>query len=297
MAIESNFGCISDSQLRYDPLKEVGNFIEDHLSIPNQHSPTFGGISYFHEKICSLAYNVPLKSSWVLFIYPNNKDYLLKQVAGLNATYENKEWDVFNSAVKTTEDPVQNIIGCIFAQGVNLPGEDIGIEYSGITEGSKRGFINAPIINGRKDFEPLEVGFLETNSSFVDSFMRPWAILVAHKGLIATPKDTDIKATIVVHQLSRIGTDSSSRIRKTFIFNNCAPINIASETLDYSSSSDFPKLQVKFAYSRYAVTDAVNNSSDSRRFQRNLNTTNPFQEPQNIQTPTIFGALPASNVA
>lgn len=279
MAIDTNFGCISDSQIKYDPKKEMDLFIEDHIKIPNAPSTTFGGISYFHEKICSLAYSIPLKSSWVLLIYPNNKDYLLKQISGLNAIYENKEWDVFNSAKKTTEDPVQNVIGCIFAQGVNLPGEDVGIEYAGITEGSKRGFINAPIINGRKDFEPLEVGFLETNSSFVDSFMRPWSIIVAHKGLIATSQDTDIKATIVVHQLKRTGTDSSSGIRKTFIFNNCAPINIASETLDYSSSSDFPKLQVKFAYSRYAVTDAINNSSDSRNFQRNINTSDAFRDP------------------
>jgi hypothetical protein len=107
--------------------------------------------------------------------------------------------------------------------------------------------------------------------------MRPWSILVAHKGLIATSKDTDIKATIVVHQLKRIGTDWSSAIRKTFVFNNCAPINIASETLDYSSSSDFPKLQVKFAYSRYAVTDAIYSSSDSREFQRRLNTADAFR--------------------
>jgi len=277
MAIDTNFGCISDSQINYDPQKELNLFVEDHIDISNTISSTFGGITYFHEKICSLAYSVPLKSSWVLFIYPNNKDYLLKQISGLNSTYENKQWDVINSAQKTTEDPVQNIIGCIFAQGVNLPGEDVGVEYAGITQGSKRGFINAPIINGRKDFEPLEVGFLETNSSFVDSFMRPWSILVAHKGLIATSKDTDIKATIVVHQLKRIGTDWSSAIRKTFVFNNCAPINIASETLDYSSSSDFPKLQVKFAYSRYAVTDSIYSSSDSRELKRSLNTADAFR--------------------
>jgi hypothetical protein len=280
MAIGTNFGCISESQ--YNPVNKIKQFLKEHIEIPNTMSSTFGGIPYFHQQICSLAYNIPLKSSWVLFIYPNNKDYLLKQISSLNLNYENKEWDIFNSAKKTTEDPVQNIIGCIFAQGVNLPGEDVGVEYAGITQGSKRGFINAPIINGRKDFEPLEVGFLETNSSFVDSFMRPWSILVAHKGLIATSKGTDIKATIIVHHLRRNGKDdSSSEIRKTFIFNNCAPIHIASETLDYSSSSDFPKLQVKFAYSRYAVTDSIYNSSDALNFRRSLNTADAFQDPQN----------------
>lgn len=275
MIIGSNFGCISESQLGYDPRIETETFLQNHLNISNSPSPTFGGITYFHDKICSLAYSVPLKSAWVLFIYPNNKDYLLNQIKSLNSFYENSEWDVFSSAKKTTDNPVQNIIGCIFAQGVNLPGEDIGIEYAGITEGSKRGFINAPIINGRKDFELLDVGFLETNSSFVDSFLRPWSIIVSHKGLIAMPFEKDIKATIVVHQLARIGTDQNSRIRKTFIFNNCAPVNIAPETLDYANSSDFPKLQAKFAYSRYAITDSRLNSSDINNGNANTST-NPL---------------------
>lgn len=292
MAIGTNFGCISKSQ--YNPQTELEIFKQEHTEVPNTISSTFGSIPYFHKQICSLAYNVPLKSSWVLFIYPNNKNYLLKQISSLNSNYENKEWDISNSTKKTTEDPVQNVVGCIFAQGVNLPGEDVGVEYAGITQGSKRGFINAPIINGRKEFEPLEVGFLETNSSFVDSFMRPWSILVAHKGLIATSKDTDIKATIIVHHLRRNGeNDSSSEIRKTFIFNNCAPIHIASETLDYASSTDFPKIQVKFAYSRYAVTDAIHNSSDARDLQRSLNTADAFQDPQNRRTePLISGIQP-----
>lgn len=280
MIIGTNFGCISDSQIGYDPREEIDIFLQNHINIPNNPSETFGGITYFHDKICSLAYNVPLKSSWVLFIYPNNKEYLLNQISLLNSNYENKNWNVGNSARKTTDDPVQNVVGCIFAQGVNLPGEDVGFEYAGITEGSKRGFINAPIINGRKDFEPLEVGFLETNSSFVDSFMRPWSIIVAHKGLIAMPRDRDIKATIVVHQLARIGTDQDSRIRKTFIFNNCAPINISSESLEYSSSSDFPKLQVKFAYSRYAIADSQSRTSS-------IATTN------NQNTPLITMSQPA----
>jgi hypothetical protein len=164
---------------------------------------------------------------------------------------------MFESAKVTTLDSVQNVIGCIFAQGVVLPGEDISLEYAGISEGSKRGFINAPIINGRANFQPLEVGFLDTNRSFVDGFLRPWSIVVAHKGLIASREtEEDIKAAIVVHQLARNGTDKDSVIRKSFLFTECAPINISGETLDYSGGTEFPKLQAKFVYNKYAVYDS-----------------------------------------
>jgi hypothetical protein len=154
-------------------------------------------------------------------------------------------------------DSVQNVIGCIFAQGVSIPGEKIKVEYSGITEGSNRGFINSPIIAGRSDFEPLQIGFLETNRSFIDGFLRPWSILVAHRGLIATENSSSIKARITIHQLARDGTDVQSRIRKSIIFENCAPISIASENLDYSSSSDFPKVQADFVYSKYYIVDNI----------------------------------------
>lgn len=217
---------------------------------------TKGGIVYFHNMLCSWAYSVPLKFHWVVTIQAKNKSYLLKEIAGINAKYENKGWDMFRSAQDTMKSPLHDVVGCIFAQGVNIPGETVNLDYAGITEGSKRGFINSPIANGRSDFEPLEIGFLETNRSFVDGVMRPWSIIVAHRGLIATESNKSIKADIIIHQLARDGTDRNSRIRKTFVYENCAPIFISPETLDYASSSDFPKLQAKFSYSQYYVTDS-----------------------------------------
>lgn len=276
--------------------RELESFVNNHIKSDREVSPTFKTIPYFHETICSWAYNVPLKFHWVLMIYPNNKNYLLKQISGLNARYENKEWDVFESAKATTLESVQDVAGCIFAQGVVLPGENVNLDYAGITEGSNRGFINAPIINGRSNFEPLEVGFLETNRSFVDGFLRPWSIIVAHKGLIATRQEQDIKATIVVHQLARIGTDQNSKIRKSFIFNDCAPVNISGETIDYSSSSDFPKLQAKFVYSQYSITDAINNSGDAYDARDVINRQNDaFLDPQRPPiNPVILQSSPTS---
>lgn len=264
--METNCGILPFLPL--NPKESVEKFLKNQIDTPGSASITQKTIPYFHQTICQWAYNIPLKVNWVLIIQPDDKDYLLKKIAGINATYENKEWDVFNSAIETTLDTVQVPIGCIFAQGVVLPGEDVALEYAGITEGSKRGFINAPIINGRANFQPLEVGFLDTNRSFVDSFLRPWSIVVAHNGLIPSrnsdptrPSKDSIKATITVHQLardSRKPTDKDSIIRKTFRFYGCAPINISGETLDYSGGTDFPKLQAKFVYNTYSIDDSVN---------------------------------------
>jgi len=237
--------------------ERLNKFRTNHIDNALQPDLLNGNITYFHNTICSWAYSVPLKFHWVITIQAKNKNYLLKEIAGINAKYENKGWDMFNSAVATTNPTVQDIIGCIFAQGVNVPGENVNVDFAGVTgDGSNRGFINAPIINGRSNFELLEIGFMETNRSFVDGVLRPWSIVVAHKGLIATENEKSIKADIIIHQLARNGDDQRSRIRKSFVYENCAPVFIASDTLDYSSSSDFPKVQAKFAYSQYYVTDS-----------------------------------------
>jgi hypothetical protein len=251
--IQTNCGILNP----YDFRKSVEDFANEQLNVNGQSSPTFKTIPYFHQLVCRWAYNVPLKFNWVLMIEPSNISHLLSEIGDINAKYERgkrNEWKVEQGASETNLPDVQNVVGCIFAQGVVIPGETVGIDYAGVSgEGSKRGFINAPFINGRSNFEPLEVGFLETNQSFVDTFLRPWSILVAHRGLIAMPREYDIKATIKVHQLARNSTDKSAIIRKTFTFEDCAPINISSESLDYSPSGDFPKMQAKFSYNRYTV--------------------------------------------
>jgi len=252
-SIPTNCGTLDASFAK----ENINDFLKTQINVPGDASIETKNISYFHKRICEWAYSIPLKFKWVVIIEAINKKNLLQQIAGLGAKYENKNWDMFESANVTTNDQVQKTVGCIFAQGVNLPGEDVGIEHAGISEGSNRGFINSPIISGRKNFELLEIGFLETNRSFVDGFLRPWSIIVAHKGLIATEDSQSIKANIIVHQLTNSDEKGStkSKIRKSFIFENCAPVFISPETLDYSSGSDFPKLQSKFTYSEYAISD------------------------------------------
>lgn len=252
IAIPTNCG---ELDLGFSSQLFLNGFIQDHIQNTVPPSLESGGITYFHNTICNWAYNIPLKFQWVAVIQADNSSYLKNQIIQIGNRYEGKGWNVSNSVNDTTQDSVQSIVGCIFAQGATIPGEKLNVDYAGINEGSNRGFIKAPIINGRSDFEPLQMGFLETNRSFVDGFLRPWMIIVGHRGLIATDRSTSIKARITIHQLARTGTDVSSKIRKSFIFENCAPISVNSESLDQINSTDFGKIQASFVYSKYYVVD------------------------------------------
>lgn len=250
-------------QFANDALERTNRFRKSHIDMTSPPDLTHGRITYFHNVVCSWAFSVPLKFDWVVVINAKNKRYILNEIDNIGNKYETKGWNVGQSANQTNIPTVQDVIGCIFAQGVQIPGEKTKIDRAGVSEGSNRGFINSPIVAGRSDFEPLQIGFLETNNSFIDSFLRPWNILVSHKGLIATPNSSSIKADIIIHQLARNGSDINSVVRKTFVFEDCAPISIAPETLDYSSSSDFPKIQVEFAYSKYYITDGYKSSFEN----------------------------------
>lgn len=228
----------------------------DSCFFPSAPDITHSHIPYFARMLCNWAYNIPNKFSWVMVITAHNESFLKSRIKNVLPNYEPPGWKIANSVDSTWTDATQNVVGCIFAQGVSIPGENVNIEYAGITEGSNRGFLNAPIINGRASLELLNAGFLETNRSFVDGVLRPWAILASHEGLLARNRQQSIKSDIQVYELAKSGDECSSNIiRKIFTYYNCVPVFISSEEKDYSSSGDYPKLQVKFVYTHYTVDD------------------------------------------
>jgi len=221
--------------------------------MPNSPDITQSHIPYFHRKMCDWAFNIPLNFQWVLVITAKNKNHLFNKIKQRLPSLEPAGWNIGMSLDTTWTTATQDVIGCIFAQGVSLPGETVNTEHVGITEGSNRGFINAPVISGRANFNNLEIGFLETNRSFTDGVLRPWSIVVAHEGLIAN--QLSIKADIDVYELAKHGECSPTVIRKVWHFKDCAPINISPEQKSYESSTDYPKRQAGFVYNSYSVSD------------------------------------------
>lgn len=218
-----------------------------------------GHIPFFHGLLCQWAYNIAQQYSFVIVINAQNKDYLLNKFRSTIQTLEPEGWEVGKMVDDTWKDEVQDTIGCIFANSVRIPGETMTTERVGISEGSKRGFINAPIINGRNDLPLLEVGFTETNQSFVDGVLRPWVIVGAHEGLMAKVPPASIKANIDIYQLARAMDDRPTKniVRKHWTFLDCVPTEVVQEDLAYNST-DFGKRQVQFVYNSYHLEGAMN---------------------------------------
>lgn len=226
-------------------------FFLDNPKINCQPDITHSHIPFVHQMFCRWAYQPALQFLWVLVIDAHDKNYLLNRIGNSMRTLEPPGWGTSQIISDTWTTQTQNTIGCIFAQGVNLPGESIKTEHVGIKEGSNRGFLNAPIINGRTDYEPMEIGFLETNQSFVDGVLRPWSILVSHEGLLARPRNESIKADIHVYQLAKAGETVPNIVRKAWTFKDCVPTFVSPEQLTYASSNDYGKRQAQFVYNSY----------------------------------------------
>jgi len=236
-----------------------GNITPQFFNICQMQTPpniTKGHVSYFHSLLCDWALNVPLNFQWVAVITAKDKEYLFNQIKQTVSSIEPKGWNIGSSVDATWTSATQDVIGCIFAQGVDLPGETINTKYVGIEESSNRGFIKSPIIEGRTDFTTLNMGFLETNRSFVDGVLRPWSILVAHKGLIASQQS--IKANIDVYELAKNGDCNPTVIRKMWHFEDCAPIFIDQEQKKYDSNGSYALRHANFVYNSYYVTDYGN---------------------------------------
>lgn len=129
---------------------------------------SYGHIPYFHRFLCQCATAPALPFLWVIVITAHNKNNLLNKIKNIVPEYEPEGWDYSSGVDSTWTTETQDIIGCIFAQAVKLPGENSNIEHVGVTEGSRRGFINTPVMNGRQDFQTLDITFRETNQSFAE---------------------------------------------------------------------------------------------------------------------------------
>lgn len=159
----------------------------------------------------------------------------------------------------TTNALNQRVAGCVFAQGVNIPGETVTFQYAKVPK--QRGFIGGLYAEPRTDLQPLTIQFLETNTSFIDFVIRPWAILTSHLGLVARPGDIpengevdirNIKTNITVIQLAKTYQKRSSVQRKVWRFYNCAPASVDAANLP-SNASAMQTYNTTWHYTHYTV--------------------------------------------
>jgi hypothetical protein len=209
-------------------------------------------IPHFFDLLSKFGTSIPVESQWVVWIqqFP---EVIIKRVLQFENYPEGDVWTNIGPTIsRAVADPLQKIKGCIFANQVSIPGESVAIDHAG--EGYRGGYVKGPLTTARAEFGNLTINFVETNLSFGDLVMRPWAIMVGHLGLLARETDDQnhlIKTNINVYHLAKAGAGKPMVIRKQFNFYNCVPISVSSEEYNYEGASQTKMRQVEFLYSYY----------------------------------------------
>ena len=142
--------------------------------------------------------------------------------------------------------------GCLFVQAVSLPGEGITMNAEGTQQGALlRGFVN----QGREDIGKMKVSFLETNTSFTENMLRPWAIITSHLGMVARGDNLKYRTDIFIKRWALgTGDKSSPIVHQSWHLHDACPINISSEELEASPQTGPVRRQVDFIYRKYSYT-------------------------------------------
>lgn len=226
---------------------------------------------------------VPLRTQWMLLIqgYPA---LLQTQVVHSLERYEGNynNFDISQAVSILKSYPLNRVIGCVFAQGINIPsGQTLDTQRDKIFGDKQRGFLPGQISTGKNAFDNLTIQFRETNTSFVDFVVRPWSMLSSHFGFVARePGDLrDMKTNITILQYTRSYQKISQIPRKIWTFYNCYPVSVDNKNLTYDAEAmDIHSTQ--WAFSNYAIQnnlylplpDIINKIASG-----NINRLSPFQ--------------------
>jgi hypothetical protein len=199
---------------------------------------------------------------WLIVINLQSVNALMNNPAvqlSLKESGDFQPWQISQDVVDTLTDSAyqsntQNLIGCVFAQEVTMPGESISISQESLKWG---GFQTPAVALNRNSFEKLKITFLETNASFCDLVIRPWITLVGHHGLVARARNSEknVKCDFLdVIQFTRNGPFSSPIINKILRYYDVVPVSMDGLTLT-RLEENLKRRSASFIYNGYSVMD------------------------------------------
>tara|TARA_R110000851_G_scaffold254244_1_gene406713 strand:+ start:721 stop:1599 length:879 start_codon:yes stop_codon:yes gene_type:complete len=223
-------------------------------------SPLLSYRDHFLNMLETWSASIPNKFLWLVWI----DEFPQLLTTDVIRSYEKngktgEAWNIKRNVKTLTALHYQTIQGCIFAQGVNIPGEQYSTAYAEIP--NTRGLV--PVVYGDTRAAPQEltIEFRETNTSFTDFLIRPWLILSSHLGMVARPGDQpergqkdpkNIKTRIRVVQLGKTVAGRSSIQRKIFTFHDCVPTKLNNSSLTYDGD-EVQVYDTTWAYRNYTV--------------------------------------------
>lgn len=227
--------------------------IVSNIAIPG--IPLISFRDYFLTTMESWVATIPLKTQFIAIIqeFPATLNSTVLQSLE-NVQGDKKGWSIDNARTALINYPLQGIVGCIFLDGADIPDDSVTAGVAPIE--NNRGFNQGSILTNRNAFanSQLTLRFRETNTSFTDMIMRPWAILAAHKGFVYRKKSESIKTNITIMQYSRTYQNVSQIPRKVWNFYDCAPLSVGTRNLTYTDEG-VDHYDVPFLYNYYTIED------------------------------------------
>lgn len=156
---------------------------------------------------------------------------------------------------KLTTGALQDSKGCLFVQGIDLPGDG----FTSNAEGSQQGGLFREYMNsGREDLQKFKVSFLDTSISFVEHVIRPWVIMSSFMGMVA--RKEQYRAGINIFRWGLGTKDSSSPVvYQTWKFKGVIPVSVDSEKIEYTQQSGVLRRNVDFVYQSYEYNPSPKN--------------------------------------
>ena len=205
---------------------------------------------FFNEVITTPAGALPKGAQWIVVF--DGFPAIIGSVADFEPSFAGGKWDIQRALAKAQIPAYQNNIGCVFAQSVGVIGEGIRTTPVG-TDGG--GLIKTVVGNSRNDFNKLDMVFLDTNTSFVENVIRPWAIVTSHLGMIAYPPNdpSNYRTNITLYKLGISAPDIPPFIRQKVGYYGVCPIDISSEEYNYAIVNAPHTRQCSFTYHYYNI--------------------------------------------
>ena len=210
---------------------------------------------FFKSFLSKPASALPKGAQWVVDFEGLNdvKDAILR-----TAEIEPSKWDIKAGLNTLIENNDYNRKGCLFCQAVSVPGEQAVANPEGI---QKNHFIRTAVGGGRSDYAPngLRMVFLDTNVSFVDNVIRPWAVTTARLGMIARDKPNVYRQNISVYKIGVLTPQDSPFILQKYTFFQACAVSVSEEEYNYTPTSAPVNREATFIFDHYSLETNKNN--------------------------------------
>jgi hypothetical protein len=162
-------------------------------------------------------------------------------------------WNTSTAASTLLTPDYQSTHGCLFAQAIQLPGDGIQTNPGGNIQYNN--FIRGRVGGGRNDFNPLKMTFLDTNISFVDTFLRGWALATANFGLIARPQGDPLqyRTTLFCYKFGVYDLATPPYITQQYTFKDICCISVTDEEYNYTPITSPILREAEFIFNSYSI--------------------------------------------